>query len=111
MWAWHRRLISRVANWVSRRLLGLNVTDVTSGFRGLSRTAVERLLTHRLSGAGYVFQVESLYLFSRMGLKTKEIPFVYRARQAGATKLSMMEVLRFLWAIVLLRLKAPKAEP
>jgi glycosyltransferase involved in cell wall biosynthesis len=94
-----RMLVSRGANLLARVCTGLDVSDATSGFRAYSRRAAE-LLVEREFERGYVFQVELLYRLKRKGFKHVEVPFVFTERFAGRSKLSKIEILRFLgWCL------------
>lgn len=104
-WPWYRRFTSRVANWIVRNVLGLAVGDATSGYRALSRKAVEALLEHPPRSKGYAFQIESLSVTSARGLRAKEVPFVFKKREVGSTKLSTRELFAFLWAVIRIRLR------
>jgi dolichol-phosphate mannosyltransferase len=104
-WSWARALISKGANWFARFTLGLGVKDVTSGFRGLNKTAVSIFLSQRLSSKGFAFQVESIWLYKRKGLTIVEVPFVFKRRAAGKSKLSAGEILRFAKTVLVLRFK------
>lgn len=94
-WGLRRRVISRVANFLTRILLGLDVSDATSGFKALSRRAVQDLLKYRLNSRGYSYQVECLLIFKDIGLNMKAVPFVFEPRLSGEAKLSFGEILRF----------------
>jgi dolichol-phosphate mannosyltransferase len=104
-WSRARIIVSKGANWFARTILHLNVRDVTSGFRGLNISAVAELLESRLTSTGFAFQVESIQLYKRKGLRIREVPFVFQARAAGKSKLSWTEILRFAKAVIALRFK------
>ena len=48
---------------------------------------------------GFSYLIESVYLFHQKKLKIQEIPFVFRERSFGKTKLSSFEIFRFLLSI------------
>ena len=102
-WGWSRKLTSKGANWLARSILGIETSDATSGYRALNRNAAKVLLQAKPQNKGYGYQVESIYLGSKFGLKIEEIPFTFEKRESGSTKLSMLEILSFLR--MLLRLK------
>ena len=94
-WSLSRRILSKAANILTKLFLRIPVSDSTSGFRVLSRPAVEALLSYRVSSKGYSFQVESLYAYKKSGMTFAEVPYVFQIRQAGKTKLNWKEVVRF----------------
>jgi dolichol-phosphate mannosyltransferase len=100
-----RRIISRGANWLARHILGLPVHDTTTGFKALDRRAVDTLLRTRLYSSGFIFQVESLYVFKQNGLKTVEVPFVFELRERGTSKMSEKEVWEFFRSVLAMRFR------
>lgn len=101
-WTWKRRVISKGANYLARLLARTGVKDSTSGFRGLSKVAVESIISSKLSGSGYEYQIESLCIFRKHKLTVKEIPYAFRERRLGETKLSLKDILSFLKLIFVL---------
>ena len=104
-WPWHRRLISKGANFLAHLLLGISVRDITGGFRAMNRRAVEGLMSYSLNSRGYSYQVECLVVFEKLGLKIVEVPFTFESRRAGKAKLSIREVFRFAGSIIRMSLK------
>lgn len=107
-WSWTRRLVSRGANWLARVVLGLSVKDATTGFKALNRRSVDLLVGMSLSSSGFIYQVESVFLFERNGLRIKEVPFLFKQRSRGESKLSLEEIFEFLVRIIGIRMKGSK---
>ncbi|MGQ9469857.1 MAG: polyprenol monophosphomannose synthase [Nitrososphaerales archaeon] len=110
-WSWHRKLISRVANLMVRLILRIKEKDATSGFRALNKRAANSLLNFTLSSKGYSYQIESLFLYSKLGLSIKEVPILFFERRKGRTKLSIKEIISFAYFLIRLktiRFKRPK---
>lgn len=87
-WPLGRRLISRGGNLYARRLLGLPVSDVTSGFRAYRAEALRRLDYRTARASGYGFQVEMTLRAHRAGLRIVEIPITFHDRTRGRSKMS-----------------------
>lgn len=102
-WPWHRRLISRVANLMVKLMLGIKEKDTTSGFRTLSKRAVDSLLNFTLSSKSYSYQIESLFLYSKLGLLIKEVPIFFFGRKKGRTKLSIPDIIGFVYLLIHMR--------
>lgn len=94
-WTFGRRLVSRAANLLTRIFLRLPVRDSTSGFRILSRRAVNALFDYKVSSKGYSFQVESLYAYKKARMTFAEIPYNFEIRKSGKTKLNKREMWTF----------------
>jgi len=72
-WGLHRRVISKVANFLARKFAGLPVRDCTSGFRCYHSDVVKWILG-KVNCSGYVFQVDILSLAVRRDFEVAEIP-------------------------------------
>ncbi|MCP8323682.1 MAG: polyprenol monophosphomannose synthase [Candidatus Methylarchaceae archaeon HK02M2] len=108
-WSLHRKIISMCANSITRLMVKIREKDATSGFRALSRRAVHTLLNFDLNSKGYAYQIESLFLYSRLGLSIKEIPILFFERRKGATKLSILDILNFIYLVLIMNVSKSKA--
>ncbi|MDV3294067.1 MAG: polyprenol monophosphomannose synthase [Nitrososphaerales archaeon] len=104
-WSIWRRAVSRGANWMARIVLGLGVRDSTSGYRALSSRAASVLVNSNLPTSSYSFQVASLYLLKKEGMKMVEVPFTFQVRMVGKSKMGFGEILEFFWSVLKLRLR------
>ncbi len=87
-WPAGRRLLSRAGNAYAATVLGLDVTDLTSGYRAY-RADVLRRVGYKSTGAtGYGFQIELAYAVARADGRITEIPIVFTDRMAGQSKMS-----------------------
>ncbi len=100
-----RKMISRGASWLSRTILGLDVRDTTTGFKALSRRAVEVILEHPPRSNGFIFQVESLYVLKKSGFKMVEVPFTFEERAKGASKMGAGEIWEFFFGVLSIRFR------
>jgi dolichol-phosphate mannosyltransferase len=106
-WPLHRRIISKGANLLAKLFLGIGITDVTSGYRAFRLGVVEDMLSSKLSGKGYEYQVESIYILSKMNKRIEEVPFVFRNRTEGKSKLTLRDILSFIRLVINLKLHPP----
>ena len=88
-WGAHRRLISWAGNRYSTVMLGLDVRDMTSGFRAFRSDVLQRLDLHRVKADGYGFQIEMAYLVSLAGGRIVETPIRFVDRREGVSKMSV----------------------
>ena len=87
-WDFKRLLLSKFANWYARKILGIKMSDITSGYRAYSRKALERIDLDSIRSNGYAFQIEMIYWAVRSGLKVAEIPIIFYERNSGSSKMS-----------------------
>lgn len=108
-WERHRRWLSAAANRVVvPALLGLPLTDATSGFRVWRAEALRRLDPARhVASSGYGFQVEMCVLAHRLGLRIAEVPIRFAERGRGASKMTTAVKLAAIRDIVALRWRQP----
>ena len=91
-WPWHRRIVSRMLNTVSCRLLRLPVRDASGSFRVYSVDRLRKLPLGELQSSGYAFLEEVLWLLRRSGATMAEVPITFRDRQAGRSKAGVREL-------------------
>jgi dolichol-phosphate mannosyltransferase len=94
-WGRGRRLVSAGANALARGLLGLSVRDCTSGFRAYKKAAAAKIVQANLPAKGFEFQVATLHLL-KGEVKVVEVPYFFRSRKVGESKLGARDMARFL---------------
>jgi dolichol-phosphate mannosyltransferase len=102
-WGPLRRAISRGGSAYAQFVLGLQVRDLTGGFKCFRREVLEALDLDAVRSRGYAFQVEMTYRAIELGFEVVEVPIVFRDRQTGASKMSRSIVLEAIWRVPLLR--------
>jgi dolichol-phosphate mannosyltransferase len=86
-WPLHRRLASRLGGTASAIALGLPYTDLSGGFKLWRASALTAIDVASTRSQGYVFQVETTQRAHRANLRIVEIPFTFRERMAGESKM------------------------
>ncbi|MBL4637292.1 MAG: polyprenol monophosphomannose synthase [Kofleriaceae bacterium] len=87
-WGLSRRFISWGGSLYARTILGVSVRDLTGGFNGFRRDALEKIGLEDVSSTGYCFQVELKYRACQAGLKVVESPIIFPDRVRGVSKMS-----------------------
>jgi dolichol-phosphate mannosyltransferase len=100
-----RRFISRGGSAYARAVLGIDVRDLTGGFKCLRRRVLEGIDLDSIGSLGYAFQVEVTYRAIQSGFRVVEIPIVFRDRQEGKSKMSNAIVAEAMWRVPAMRLK------
>jgi dolichol-phosphate mannosyltransferase len=103
-WPLTRRIVSRGGAFYTRRILGLAIHDLTSGYKGFRRAALELLDVSTISSSGFSFHIEVNWRCRRLGLTVTEIPIQFVDRRVGTSKMSqrifieaMLLVARLRW--------------
>ena len=102
-WGAVRRAISRGGSAYARLVLGVDVRDLTGGFKCFRREVLETLDLDAVQARGYAFQVELTYRAIRHGFKVAEVPIVFRDRRVGTSKMDRSIVAEAVWRVPLLR--------
>ncbi len=87
-WGLGRHVLSKGGSLYSRSILGLGVRDLTSGYKGFRRRALEAIDLQSIHSEGYSFQIEMTYRLLRKGFKVAEVPIVFVDRRQGRSKMS-----------------------
>ena len=103
-WSLGRRLLSRLANLVTRVCLGLRVHDCTGSMRCYRLARMSPVLLDRVRADGYGYLEEILHRCRSARMRLGEMPIVFEARRSGRSKLSSCEVVRVLWGVLRLGL-------
>ena len=102
-WGLLRRLISRGGGFYARKILGVEIHDLTGGFKCIHRRVLETIQLETIRAEGYVFQIEVTYRALRAGFRVKEIPIVFKDRSVGSSKMSARIAAEAMWAVPFLR--------
>ena len=102
-WSFLRTFISRGGSVYARLVLGVPVSDLTSGFKCFSRQVLQQLDLTTVRSNGYAFQVEMNYRCYRRGFRVAEVPIVFVDRRVGKSKMGTHIVTEAAWMVLRLR--------
>ncbi|MEM4347198.1 MAG: polyprenol monophosphomannose synthase [Candidatus Altiarchaeota archaeon] len=91
-----RKFISITGNFFGRYIAGIDLSDISSGYRAYHRRIFDRIKLEKIESSGYEFQLEILARVKREGFKISEVPIVFRDRYKGKSKLSPLDIMRFI---------------
>src|SRR5207244_8699500 len=87
-WGLGRRLLSKGGSLYARIILGLQVRDLTGGFKCFRREVLERLDLPSVHSTGYAFQIELTYRAVKRGFRIVEVPITFADRRVGKSKMN-----------------------
>lgn len=93
-WDLKRKLISRVANYITQVLLRPGASDLTGSFR-LYKKKVLVDLVNSCKSKGFVFQMEMIIRARQLGYSIGEVPITFVDRVYGESKLGGSEIISF----------------
>jgi len=98
-WPLFRQLISRAGTSYARLALGLELRDITSGYRVFHRRVLTSIDLDRIEAQGYGFQIEMALRTIENGFRVREVPITFVEREGGVSKMSKRIVLEALWKV------------
>jgi dolichol-phosphate mannosyltransferase len=107
-WGKGRLFLSWFGNFYARSILGLDIRDVTGGFRMWKTETLQGMPLDSVRSDGYVFQVEMAYIATKVGYRLKEVPIYFEDRRIGQSKMSLriqVEAALRVWQIKFLHRK------
>lgn len=107
-WAWHRKCLSVLGNYVARSILTSKYKDFTSGFRATHHLALTRALPESFLSNHYAYKIELLWSLHQNKARICEYPIVFIDRTKGESKLpanSIIDSLRVLFSLRLRQIK------
>jgi dolichol-phosphate mannosyltransferase len=87
-WPAHRKLISACGSLYPRIMLGLNLTDVTAGYRAYRADTLRAIDLGDVQSKGYGFQVDMTFRTALLGKRIAEVPITFVEREYGESKMS-----------------------
>lgn len=102
--SWLRRTLGTGYVWLTQRITGTRVSDITCGFKALRRDAAHTIFS-RLRTTGWSFDAELLLLARRLGYEIAEVPITWtdqpntKVRMGRDVVRSLWELLRIRWSV------------
>jgi dolichol-phosphate mannosyltransferase len=87
-WPWRRLALSKTANTYSRVALGVEVHDITAGYRAYRREVLEAIDLDSVDSKGYCFQIDLTWRTVGNGFVIVEVPITFTERELGVSKMS-----------------------
>lgn len=104
-WGPQRHFMSRAINGYARLVLGLSTRDNSGSFRCYRAEALRRIALDRVRARGYAIQEELLFRCRQAGCTFEEVPFVFKDRERGESKISLRDGFTALWVLATLRFR------
>ena len=110
-WGLERRVLSRFGCSYARRVLGVDVRDLTGGFKCFRAGALRAIDYGSATAQGYAFQVELTWRVHLLGLNVVEVPIRFRERRLGESKMSARIAREAAWKVPALRFGSGRWRP
>ncbi|MFT4297911.1 MAG: glycosyltransferase [Candidatus Woesearchaeota archaeon] len=111
-WQKPRILISKAAACLAKPLLSSKITDPMSGFF-MTKKAIFNQIQEQLSGKGYkilldiivAYEIKNKILGNKQRVKIKEVPYTFKKRKKGESKLGFKVISDYLFMLAFLGFK------
>ncbi len=87
-WPRHRQALSRYGNQYAGWVLGLRMSDATSGLRAYRADLLRDIAYDTSNANGYAFMTELAYRISTAQATVAEVPITFTDRRRGTSKMS-----------------------
>ena len=104
-WPLRRLILSYFANIYARIFTGMNIYDLTSGYKCINIEALKAIDLDKVKSEGYSFQIEMNFIFSNKGFKLTEVPIIFHDRTVGESKMSKKIIFEAILKVPLFRIK------
>ena len=104
-WPLRRLILSYFANIYARIFTGINIYDLTSGFKCIKANILNQINLDKIRSEGYSFQIEINFLCTNKGFSISEIPIIFHDRTVGESKMSKKIIFEAIIRVPLFRIK------
>lgn len=101
-WGVGRHFLSKGGSLYSRTILGVDVRDLTSGYKAFRADVLRAIDLSTVQSNGYSFQIELTYRALQKGFNVVEVPIHFVDRTHGTSKMSQrifMEAVGVVWKL------------
>jgi dolichol-phosphate mannosyltransferase len=88
-WPRSRQLLSKTGTRYAKVALGIDLNDLTGGFRIYSAELLNSLKLKDMDATGYCFQIEMAMAADAAGARAIQVPITFIERIAGESKMSL----------------------
>ncbi len=104
-WPLRRLILSYFANIYARIFTGLDIYDLTSGYKCINVDALKTINLKKINSDGYSFQIEMNFILANKGFLLTEVPIIFHDRTVGESKMSKKIILEAICKVPLFRIK------
>ena len=100
-WSFSRRIFSKLSNILAKKILKINVSDYTNGFRIYSKEAINLIIKKcGKIGDGFIVLSEILLIIDLNNLKINEVSSTFINRKRGESSVNIKLIMQSLYGLV-----------
>tara|TARA_B100001121_G_C18599844_1_gene578960 strand:- start:28 stop:768 length:741 start_codon:yes stop_codon:yes gene_type:complete len=100
-----RYLISKYGNLIIKKILGININEFTTSYRGFNIKKLTNFDLDLVKTKGYSFFMGTVFEIYQRNFTIKEIPIIFKDRMKGSSKIPKLEIIRTLKNLIFLFIK------
>lgn len=105
-WSTKRKILSRLANLWIKFMLGISLSDNTSGFRCYKRNVLENIDLNSISSKGFIVLTEIAYQIYEKGFTFGEIPIDFKPVDINRSNLNLKEIKEAFFTVLRLKIES-----
>ena len=99
-WSFSRRIFSKLSNILAKKILKINVSDYTNGFRIYSKEAINLIIKKcGKIGDGFIVLSEILLIIDLNNLKINEVSSTFINRKRGESSVNIKLIMQSLYGL------------
>ena len=98
-WPLNRLILSYLANIYAKIFTGLEINDLTAGFKCFKIEVLKSIDLDKIKSEGYSFQIEMNFLSKCNGFNIVEHPIIFHERIGGQSKMNKKIILEALFMV------------
>lgn len=100
-----RLFLSKYGNLIIRKILGINLTEFTTSYRGFNIKKLNQFSLNKVKTRGYSFFMGTVFEIYNRSYSIKEIPIIFKDRTSGVSKIPKLEIIRTLKNLFIIWIK------
>ena len=100
-----RLFLSKYGNLIIRKILGINLTEFTTSYRGFNIKKLNQFSLNKVKTRGYSFFMGTINEIAKAKYEIKEIPIIFKDRAEGYSKIPKLEIFRTLKNLFILSIR------
>ena len=100
-----RLFLSKYGNLIIRKILGINLTEFTTSYRGFNIKKLNKFTLNKVKTSGYSFFMGTVFEIYNRCYSIKEIPIIFKDRTSGVSKIPKLEIIRTLKNLFIIWIK------
>ena len=100
-----RLFLSKYGNLIIRKILGINLTEFTTSYRGFNIKKLNQFSLNKVKTRGYSFFMCTVFEIYNRSYSIKEIPIIFKDRTSGVSKIPKLEIIRTLKNLFIIWIK------